>query len=249
MFGGKFVAATVLAALASWPAPAGAEGGSYTDRRTGCRLWPPEGLPIEGGATAQWSGACKNGLAEGAGTVTLTYAKPNQGLRITNMEGTFINGRLNGKGLVTVTLEGKGGREEGTFVNGRLNGPGRLTIPSMGSSDGEFRDNEMVYGEKVWFKDCNCSDAGAKYVGEFDHGRFNGKGILTNGSGARYEGQWLADRPHGRGTVTQADGTRYSGKWDRGCSYGPDGRLYWFMPLNNCEGLSRETFESRTKGM
>jgi hypothetical protein len=60
---------------------------------------------------------------------------------------------------------------------------------------------------------------GAKYVGEFTDGKFNGQGTITYPNGYKYFGEWRNGSPNGQGTATFPNGERYAGEWK-------DGRLY-----------------------
>lgn len=58
---------------------------------------------------------------------------------------------------------------------------------------------------------------GDKYVGEFENGKKNGKGIMYWGAksrfaGNRYDGEWKEDKMHGKGTYICADGSKYIGE-------------------------------------
>ena len=56
-------------------------------------------------------------------------------------EGTFTDGKLNGRGLI---IHGTGGRTEGEFRDSMLNGRGIITRPDGSRVDGTFQNGERV---------------------------------------------------------------------------------------------------------
>ena len=81
------------------------------DPKTGCKVWDPAPEPKE---AVHWSGPCKNGLAEGRGTLQWT---------------------LNGKPSDSY---------EGEYRAGKRNGHGVVTYRSGEKIEGEWRDDELV---------------------------------------------------------------------------------------------------------
>lgn len=72
---------------------------------------------------------------------------------------------------------------------------------------------------------------GARYVGEFDRGRKQGRGIKTWTNGDRYEGQFRNDRRHGEGRYVWGPQSEWAGQYYEG-SYVDDlrqgeGRYVW----------------------
>ena len=64
------------------------------DPKTGCKVWDPAPEPKE---AVHWSGPCKNGLADGRGTLQWTLnGKPSD-----SYEGEYRAGKRNGHGVVT----------------------------------------------------------------------------------------------------------------------------------------------------
>ena len=64
------------------------------------------------------------------------------------------------------------------------------------------------------------SPKGAKYVGEFYKGKFNGQGTFTGIDGRKYVGQYKNHKKHGKGTYTYANGDKYIGEWKNGLRHG-----------------------------
>jgi len=107
----------------------------------GCKVVNPQPQPFE---TITWSGRCKDGFADGAGTVAWFSKGKVNGIT----SGTFKEGKLNGKGYVTLphALDmgvnvGKrnfelprnwpfGSRLDGEFVENQLIGDGIITTPN-----------------------------------------------------------------------------------------------------------------------
>ena len=257
-----------LTALVSVSGIATADGNYYTDRRTGCRLWTPYFHPD---ATVQWSGACRNGLAEGSGVLTLSHSIRNeQGDVEVRIEGTYSGGRLNGRALITYDANGKAPRFEGTVQDGIKNGRGRFTVPGFGYFDGNYiNDNWQGYGELLLDKSCTiCADPGSQYKGDWVNGKYQGKGILVeaNGdryegefvggklqgkgvyvrqNGDRYEGEWGNGRPNGMGTKTWDHGSkRYSGRWVTDCSMDSAGRMHSFLEADQSCEVMRDYFKT-----
>jgi hypothetical protein len=56
-------------------------------------------------------------------------------------------------------------------------------------------------------------EAAGVYVGEWKHGKRNGRGSYTWRSGWKFVGGWKDGKPNGQGIVTWPDGTRYIGEF------------------------------------
>lgn len=52
---------------------------------------------------------------------------------------------------------------------------------------------------------------GDKYIGEFLHGQFHGKGIYTYANGDKYEGEFVNGKFTGNGTFTCSNGKQFTG--------------------------------------
>ena len=88
-----------------------AEGNWLTDPSSDCRVWNPS---PEENETVSWSGACREGLAEGYGVVQ--WFQDNQ--QIERYEGDLRRGIQNGSGVL---IRG-GQRYEGQFRDGKAHG-------------------------------------------------------------------------------------------------------------------------------
>src|SRR5829696_3679768 len=200
--------------------PALAQDGHVTDRRTGCRVWLPL---VEADVSYQWTGACKNGLADGRGVLILTSPASDKD-REARREGEWRDGRQTGRGLIVTT---QGSRIEGTWQAGRQNGRGLVVIADGTRFDGTIVDDAWTGPGTLITAD------GYKYVGDFLNFKKHGKGSYTLPRGDRYEGEWQDDQPHGRGTMTLANGKRFTGEWHTGCMVGPFDREKCWPPEGN----------------
>ena len=53
-------------------------------------------------------------------------------------------------------------------------------------------------------------------VGEWHHGKQDGRGTLIFADGSRYLGDWAQGLRHGQGAMDWAAGRKYFGQWARG---------------------------------
>jgi hypothetical protein len=183
----------------------GAPGSDWiADPRTRCRIWNAEPQPNE---SITWSGACRDGYAQGAGTLQwLENQRPTE-----RFEGDMTRGRPNGRG---VYIWPDGSRYEGDFRDGYRTGRGVQTWTDGARYDGEYRNGNMSgRGVYIW-RD------GARYDGDFRDSRFNGQGVRTWPNGDRYEGAFRDGKENGRGVYTWANGERYEGEWRDGKAHG-----------------------------
>lgn len=120
----------VLRAHASQPFP------DWIDDASGCKVKNPQSQPAE---TIEWSGRCKLGYADGPGVVRwFSGGKPN-GMT----SGTFREGRLTGRGSVTLphAVFSRTYIPKGDFRSPRV-------WPFGSRLDGVFSDNKLV-GEGI----------------------------------------------------------------------------------------------------
>jgi hypothetical protein len=104
----------------------------WTADSLGCKVANPQPQPFE---TITWSGHCKDGFVDGAGTVAWFSEGKINGIT----SGTFKEGKLIGKGYVTLPHAVYAG------VNvGKRNVEVRRTWPFGSRLDGEFLDNQLI---------------------------------------------------------------------------------------------------------
>ena len=128
------LALAMLFALPAWAQTP--KGGWIADPHTGCRVWDASPEPNE---TITWSGSCKDGLAQGRGTLQWVQ----NGTPLERDEGEWRDGKLNGHGTEVFP---DGTRFDGEWRDGKSNGVGQLVGP-RGTykgvwADGCFRDGK-----------------------------------------------------------------------------------------------------------
>jgi MORN repeat protein len=184
------------------PATAPTPGGNWiADQRSQCRVWDPSPQPQE---SILWSGACKNGLAHGPGT--LEWFTDGESAEVA--QGEWRDGKQTGHGVST---KANGERFEGDYHDGKANGYGVSTYANGDRFEGEVRDGKAHgHGIYTWAN-------GERYSGEWRDGQRNGHGVNTEANGNRYDGAWRDDKANGHGIYTKANGERYDGEWRDGC--------------------------------
>jgi hypothetical protein len=212
--------------------------GWTADSKAGCRVWNSRPLPNE---SVTWSGACKNGYAQGKG-VEQWYRDGKPGNRI---EGEFhdgmirrgnvrypngdsydgdLNGGRSGHGIYT---SAKGVRYEGEWRDDKRNGRGALSWPNGDRYEGEFRDGR-ANGHGL-FK----SAQGYSYDGDYRDGKWDGYGVYTWANGGHYEGEWRDNKRSGHGSLITSNGQRYDGDW----SDDKFSRALYEIPLQSENGV------------
>jgi len=120
--------------------------------------------------------------------------------------GQWYRDKQHGFGIHYCAIEGT---YEGMFVDGLKEGHGKMRF-----NNGDFYDGGWKRG---LFHDKGrliCPAGGMeKYEGNFEYGKFSGKGTLYYRNGSKYEGPFKDDKPHGTGTYTSANTVIYDGKW------------------------------------
>jgi hypothetical protein len=160
------------------PAPAGADDGWVTDKRTGCKVWARN---VEPGDEVAWNGACQNGLANGRGT----YEFLLDGKSTWKGEAEFRSGKREGHGFA---VSADGVRLEGEYHDGVLNGRVIETDAEDGRYVGDYRDGERNGTGRYTYAN------GDRYDGEFRNGLPNGQGTFRGhnqiGAISLYDGTW-----------------------------------------------------------
>jgi hypothetical protein len=217
--------------------------GYLTDNNNGCRVWDP--VPKQGEIVI-WSGACKDGFAEGYGTATWQYNE-NGIIKTQIGTGNYVKGR-DGDGKWEVIFEDgrkeyyelinnqKEGRHtvvlhgviisDVLFVNNKLEGKGLLTYPDGSKFEGLFKNNKKEgYGKLYW------PNKQLKYEGEFIEGLFSGDGKLYNIDGKLYyKGNFKNNVPDGYGTSFISEHQYYEGYFKEGQA---NGRGIYYMKNND----------------
>lgn len=104
------------------------------DAGNGCAVHNPNPKP---GESISWSGGCRDGFANGPGTIQwFLDGRPNG-----QFEGTLVGGRIEGEGVAHYP---SGNRYAGTFLGGRPNGPGTLYFADGRRIDAHWLDGKPV---------------------------------------------------------------------------------------------------------
>ncbi len=169
----------LLCLAAFTPVPARAEQ-AVTVQGTSCQVW--DQYPDRRKAI-RWSGACRNGWANGPGVLSWSYNGRADG----QVEGTLVDGRLEGRARVAWR---DGRRLDASFEGGLANGQGTFVWPDGREYRGEWRDDRRTGSGTLTYPD------GSRYVGTFTRNRPSGTGTFVAADGRRF--QPLVDA---RGTV------------------------------------------------
>lgn len=139
------------------------------------------------------------------------------------LEGRFVNGLVNGKGIF---LNSKGDKYVGDFVDSRKHGKGELTTANI-KYIGEFNNNKMDGKGKIKFL-----SEDHEYEGEFFNNQINGYGKFKWNNGDTYEGEMMSGKMHGMGKYKYNNGLIYEGRYSNGAKDGhgkliyPDGKIF-----------------------
>jgi len=157
------------------------------------------------------------------------YMSDNHVLTAASWTGPVVNGKAEGKGVVTLAIQSNDGKErnqvqgEAELVAGRLDGMASLSYSGGGTFHGLYKSGlREGHGIEVW--------DGQKYEGEWKNGKRNGKGTYV-GKNRSYEGNWKNGEWDGQGTYTW-EGQKYIGDWKngkrdgKGTFYFADGSVY-----------------------
>ena len=189
-----------------------AAGGYVQDSTTGCKVWDSE---INVSQKIRFLGVCKNGFADGQGTVefiengrveviwygffTNGYLQGPANIKDNNSEtvGIIRNSVLNGEGRIAFT---NGTIVEGAFIDGKLNGYGKISYGNGTLIKGWFKNDKLNGYGLAAYKN------GVTNEGDFIDGKLNGYGIQTVTNGGRYEGFFKNSKYDGIGTLYKPNG-------------------------------------------
>lgn len=150
--------------------------------------------PIED-EQANWSGGCKDGYADGTGTLNWSVqGRPHGGY-----EGVLAKGVPNGPGFLLLPNDAS---LQGDFKDGKLEGKGVYTNPKGGKLNATF-----VAGVATGIADYN-TPLGDTYHGEWRGHNPNGQGKMSYGAGGSYEGGWANGEFSGKGVITYPNGVQ-----------------------------------------
>ena len=179
--------------------------------------------------TMTWTGACKDGYADGKGVAQWSKAKKPTKKKY---DGEMRAGFMEGKGTFT---QSNGDQLEGVFKDGSLNGEGNAVWFNKNKYEGEWRDGypngtgtyTWADGKRytgLWVNGKQTGDGdfkfanGDHYVGTMKDGLMSGQGKFTWSDGNVYIGQFKNDQPNGQGTVRlYAVAVSHTGVFKDGC--------------------------------
>ncbi|MFD2365022.1 hypothetical protein [Pseudoduganella sp. GCM10020061] len=141
----------------------------------GCRVVNSTG---HAGARATWTGGCRDGYAEGRGT--LTWHDRRKKL-VAQYEGGIKAGLMHGDGYLRLS---DGSQYEGGFAEGRYHGKGTL-LSMHGRYDGDFVAGSRTGKGKMVFA------MGGRYEGQWLDGEFHGTGTALYPSGRTVTAEWV----------------------------------------------------------
>ena len=156
------VATLCLLAAAARAAPCAETAPGVIRDAAGCGVVNPDPKP---GESITWTGGCRDGLADGPGTLQWSQGD----VRGTTYVGAMSSGKLVGQGVETFT---NGARFEGMFVDGRRDGHGVFTWPGGMRYDGAYERGEMT-GQG------SLTSMGARLEAAFTRGGLSGPGVLV----------------------------------------------------------------------
>lgn len=166
-----------------------------------CRVLHPA---LQPGERVAWTAACRDGLADGPGV--LSIARPGKPGVL--YEVTMARGEIVGDGIMRVEGDIV---YAGTFRQGQPHGPGFFRYPDGAKYEGGVA-NGQPEGQGTW-----TSKEGTRYTGQWHAGKKHGRGRVDYALGGSYEGEWADDTYHGRGVLTYAgSGRQVEGEFRNG---------------------------------
>jgi hypothetical protein len=146
------------------------------DPRSGCALFDASLHP---GDSVSWSGACKEGRADGPGTAMFS----NNGAPFESFTGDFADGVAQ-DGAVTVSW-GDGWRYDGEMLHGQFDGEGTLVNNKGDHFEGWWKAGKLNGSGSV------TRANGERYDGAWKNDLPNGQGLLVRADGSRLQGEFL----------------------------------------------------------
>jgi hypothetical protein len=197
------IAADVDLSGANRTAPANAQQDSkhgqwLVDAHSGCRVLD---VNFDDGDTAAWSGSCRSGLAEGAGTLTFS----NNGGVVETITANLHRGVVQDGHVVAAWADGS--KYDGDEVGGHMNGAGVFTSAKGDRLEGQWTNDSLAGRVQIAWAN------GDRFEGDWRDGAANGQGTEIWANGDRYDGDWRDGRAEGTGSQKWADGRSYNGAW------------------------------------
>jgi hypothetical protein len=167
-----------------------------------CRIATLTPAPTRAGVA--WSGACKDGYAEGKGV--LEWQTRDEGKR--RLEAVLVRGEVAGEG----SLAYRDGSYTGSFRQGLPHGAGYVAYSKgEGQYEGGWADG-LREGRGT-----HIDADGSSYEGEWKAGLRHGRGKAVFTLGGNYEGEWRDDVFHGQGRIVYGgSGRSWAGEFRNG---------------------------------
>lgn len=159
------------------------------------KLISPDGRACEG----EWK---EDNIFNGKG-----YRMNNFGV---SYEGTWIEGKLEGPGVVTKVNS----TVEANFYRGTPHGQGKETLNTGVVYEGTYKEGKKHGNFTVFYPDGSADTA------EFKNSVLHGNGTHRYLDGTKYTGQWRDGSRHGFGYKNYAKGGYYEGEWRVGFKEG-----------------------------
>lgn len=176
---GVVLSSVLLVFIAVYTATAFADD-LIADPRTGCKIWNSKPLSRY---SIEWTGDCKDGLAEGMGSVQW-YANGRPSGRY---DGEYKAGKMQGLGSYAMPY---GSRHTGHYHLNKRHGQGTYLWDDGTRYEGQFVDNKMQgQGLTTWTD-------GSSHTGEYLNNKKNGFGAMRLAKGNPHityyasQGQW-----------------------------------------------------------
>lgn len=128
-------------------------------------------------ASVTWSGGCKDGYADGEGTLVWLVS----GKEKSRYEGTLRQGRAHGQGY---SVSSDGIQYEGNHVDGLREGRGIVMTKDGTRYEGDFMAGKFHGTGSIVYRNK------ARYDGQFEAGQFHGKGKAVYVGGQIFEGEF-----------------------------------------------------------
>jgi hypothetical protein len=199
-------------------------------------VYKPESIPTYKPSPNKSSGKNTN---NDDGKLKTDNSKPriNDGIYIGYYDGSYVNGKREGKGIFTFE---NGDKYEGEWKADQMHGEGIYKYKSAGVYVGNYKEGKMEGQGTFKFKN------GDYYKGSWLGGRREGYGTyIIYSSGAIYEGGFVNNEFYGQGKLTERDSTGRKGFFK-----GAETNMYsleYFIPESmNLVGKQIQDFGLRT---
>lgn len=175
---------------------------------------------------SEYAGEWKDDKCHGDGTYKYTNGD--------SYVGQFKNNVRDGQGTYTFS---NGNKYVGEWANNKYNGEGTFYFANGDVKSGIWKDDKYI-GKSQGNYGCisgNCDNgygtytfqSGAKYVGYFESGKYQGQGTYYYSNGDKYVGNFDNNNRHGEGTYTwSVDSRKYVGNWQNDKMHG-EGTMFY----------------------